>query len=65
MHPLIEKIRKKIETDPYPVTLTKMEWAQIIGLCLECKDKGITDSSDIRFQAAVKLGQLCGIELDG
>jgi hypothetical protein len=64
---MIERVRKRFETEPFPVlTLTKMEWAQIIGMCIQCAEyqdiSGThTRKEDIRWAAVTKLGSLLGM----
>lgn len=50
---LLARIRHKLQTEPYPISLTKMEWAQILGICDEAADK--TTNEDIRWEAVRKL----------
>lgn len=57
---MIERIRKKIETEPYPIiTFTKMDWAQIIGVCDEASDviyeNELEREADLRWGAVKRL----------
>ena len=55
---MIERIRNRMETDPYPVVLTKYQWAQIIGLARE----GKVDDKDIRLESLRALEDCLGID---
>lgn len=62
---MIERIRAKLENEPFPIMrLTKMQWGMIIGLLCHAKDAGLTDDDDVRWQTSLKLFAEVGFEYE-
>lgn len=59
---MIERVRKRMETEPFPVVLTKWQWAQIVGVCNEAYKTGATDDEDIRWGSVKQLKAQLGLE---
>lgn len=58
---MLERIRKRMETEPFPVVLTKWQWAQVVGICNEAYKAGATDDEDIRWASVLALKSALGI----
>lgn len=59
---MIERVRKRMEDEPFPVILTKWQWAQIVGVCNEAYRSGATDDNDIRWSSVIQLKAQLGLE---
>lgn len=61
---MIENAKANL-SKPYPVVcLSKTDWAQIIGICVEAHKKGATDKEDVRWKAVELLCNELGMDVE-
>ena len=56
---MIERVKRRMETEPFAISLTKMQWAQILGI-LQAVEFA---TDDIRHEGVLKLVKAIGTAL--